>query len=95
MEWTKISTELLSSRKSDKEILAITKYQLLWAILEREPDNETALRYMTSLQLSQARKYVSIISRQVNVDIMSVESHRKRQKKYCKKKRWKHCRSHG
>ena len=80
MEWTKIPTDLLQSRVPDKEILAITKYQMLWAMLERQPTEEICLRYMTSKQLQQVRDYASAIERRVNADIKSVESHRNRQK---------------
>ena len=86
MEWTKIPTDLLQSRKSDKEILAITKYQLLWAMLERQPDDETSLRYMTSKQLQQARDYLSAIKQQVCADIKSVTDKRKRDKIFYAKK---------
>lgn len=80
MEWTKIPTDLLQSRLSDKEIIAITKYQLLWAMLERKPNRDICLRYMTEKQLQQALNYASAIECRINADIKSVESHRKRQK---------------
>lgn len=86
MEWTKIPTDLLQSRKSDKEILAITKYQLLWAMLERQPDDQIALRYMTSKQLQQACDYLSAIQQQVCADIKSVTSKRNRDKIFYAKK---------
>ena len=85
MEWTKIPTDLLQSRKSDKEILAITKYQLLWALLERQPEDNVALRYMTSNQLQQALNYATAIQRQVDNDIKTVISNRKRQKLFYEK----------
>ena len=85
MEWTKIPTDLLQTRLSDKEIIAITKYQLLWAILERRPSKDTCLRYMTSKQLQQALNYETAIERRVNADIKSVESNRKRQKLFYEK----------
>jgi hypothetical protein len=86
MEWTRIPTDLLQSRKSDKEIIAITKYQLLWAMLERQPDDETALRYMTTKQLQQARDYMVSIRQQVCVDIKTVTNKRKRDKIFYAKK---------
>lgn len=85
MEWTKIPTDLLQSRKSDKEILAITKYQLLWAMLERQPEDKIALRYMSSNQLKQALDYITAIQQRINADIKSVSSHRNRQKIYYEK----------
>ena len=82
MDWTKIPTDLLINRTPDKDILAIVKYQLLWATLEREPTDDVALRYMSATQLRQARGYTLAIQRQVVADITSVNSHRKRQKIY-------------
>lgn len=86
MEWTRIPTDLLQSRKSDKEIIAITKYQLLWAMLERQPDDETALRYMTVKQLQQAHDYIVSIRQQVCADIKTVINKRKRDKLFYAKK---------
>lgn len=86
MEWTKIPVDLLQTRKTDKEILAIVKYQLLWAMLERRPDDDVALRYMTSKQLRQARDYVSSIEHCVDIDIKSAIKNRKRQKIFYTKK---------
>ena len=87
MEWTKIPTSLIINRTSDKELLAITKYQLLWAELEYQPDDAVALRYMTRNQLTTARQYIDSITAQVCADINSVENIRKRQKKnYLKNK---------
>lgn len=85
MEWTKIPTDLLQSRKSDKEILAITKYQLLWAMLERQPEDKIALRYMSPNQLKQALDYIAAIQQRINADIKSVSNHRNRQKIYYEK----------
>ena len=85
MEWTKIPTDLLQTRLSDKEIISITKYQLLWAMLERQPSEDICLRYMTSKQLQQALNYAKSIECRVNADIKSVESHRNRQKLFYEK----------
>lgn len=85
MEWTKLPTDLLQSRLSDKEIIAIAKYQMLWAMLERQPTDSCCLRYMTSRQLQQVRDYMPAIEQRVNADIKSVESNRKRQKLFYEK----------
>ena len=85
MEWTKIPIDLLQSRKSDKEILAITKYQLLWAMLERKPNDNTALRYMTKKQLQVANDFMLSIEQCVCNDIKSVMNSRKRQKNFYEK----------
>lgn len=85
MEWAKIPTDILLSRIPDKEIIAIVKYQLIWASLEREPTKEICLRYMTSKQLQQALNYRSAIERRMNADIKTVESNRNRQKIFYQK----------
>ena len=82
MEWTKIPTDLLQSATDDKDILAIVKYQLLWAMLERQPDEKICLRYMTPKQLQRALDYTSAIQRRVNADISSVVCNRNRQKMF-------------
>lgn len=87
MEWTKIPTSLIISRTPDKDLLAITKYQLLWAELEHQPEDSVALRYMTSKQLATARQYIGAITASVNSDIDSVVSQRgRRRKNYLKNK---------
>ena len=82
MQWTKIPTDLLEVRTPDKELIAIVKYQLVWAILERQPDKETCLRYMTSKQYQSACNYLSSIRQQVESDIKSVVKHRNNQKMF-------------
>lgn len=85
MEWTKIHTSLIVNRIPDKDILAITKYQLLWAELEEQPDDVTALRYMSAKQLAIARQYVADITADVCADITNACKNRnKRRKKYRK-----------
>ena len=87
MEWTKIHTSLIVNRVPDKEILAITKYQLLWAELEHEPDEATALRYMTANQLALARQYLDSIMADVCGDIEQTHRGRNRRRKnYIKNK---------
>ena len=77
MNWTKIPTNLLISRMPDYDLLAIIKYQLLWADLESQPTDEIALRYMTSKQLASARSYLDDIEAQVRCDISATLRHRK------------------
>lgn len=87
MEWTKIPTSLIINRVSDFDLLSITKYQLLWAELEREPEESVALRFMTRKQLTTARQYLDSISASVSADIVSVEKARNRRRKiYLKNK---------
>lgn len=86
MNWTKIPTNLLISRTPDNELVAIVKYQLLWADLEYQPTDEIALRYMTNKQLASVKQYLNDIEAQVVADIKSTVSHRGGQKTYYKKK---------
>lgn len=80
MNWTKIPTDLIKQRIPDNEILAIVKYQLLWADLEYQPDDETALRYITNKQLMIVKRWLAIIETQVTSDINSVNKNRNNRK---------------
>ena len=80
MQWTKIPTNLLINRLSDQEIVSIVKYQLLWADLEYQPDDKTALRYLTNKQLIIVKQWLNAIETQVVCDIHSSEANRKRVK---------------
>lgn len=87
MEWTKISTTLISKRFSDYELVSILKFQLLWAELEEQPDKKTALRYMTARQYDTAMTYLDSISSRVNDDVSSTIKKRKTEKiRYSKNK---------
>ncbi len=87
MEWSRIPTDLLFQGLTDNELVAIVKYQSLWAQFERQPDDKTALRYMTHKQLIIAKSYLNSIKMSVTSDIDSVNKKRTRQKKYYKKQR--------
>ena len=54
-------------------------------MLEREPNDDVALRYMTSKQLQLAHDFHSAIERCVNADIKSIELKRNRQKNFYEK----------
>ena len=84
MNWTKIPTNLLISRTPDNELVAIVKYQLLWADLEYQPTDEIALRYMSNKQLASVKQYLNDIETQVVSDIKSTVNHRGGQKTYYK-----------
>lgn len=86
MNWTKIPTNLLISRTPDNELVAIVKYQLLWADLEYQPTDDVALRYMSTKQLASVKQYLNDIEAQVVSDIKSTVKHRGGQKTYYKKK---------
>lgn len=76
MYWTKIPTNLLKQRVSDNELAAIVKYQLLWADLEYQPDEETASRYLTKKQMEIVKHWLNAIEAQVTCDIRLVEKKR-------------------
>lgn len=76
MHWTKIPTNLLINRLSDHELVSIIKYQLLWADLEYQPDDKTALRYLTNKQLTIAKQWQDTIETQVKRDIHLCETNR-------------------
>lgn len=76
MQWTKIPTNILINRYTDQEIVSIVKYQLLWADLEYQPDDKTALRYMTNKQLTIVKQYLNAIEAQVKRDIQLSETNR-------------------
>lgn len=86
MNWTKIPTNLLISRTPDNELVAIVKYQLLWADLEYQPTDDIALRYMSNKQLALVKHYLNDIEAQVVSDIKLTVNHRGGQKTYYKKK---------
>lgn len=87
MERTTISTDLLIQKLTDNELVAIIKYQSLWAMLERQPDDKTALRYMTQKQLIIAKSWADSIEMFVTSDINSINKKRTRQKKSYEKQR--------
>ena len=86
MNWTKIPTNLLVDRIPDKELVAIVKYQLLWAELEYQPSDETVLRYLTPNQLKLINHWLNTIETQVLSDLKSVNKHRTHQKTNYQKK---------
>lgn len=86
MERTTISTDLLIQKLTDNELVAIIKYQSLWAMLERQPDDKTALRYMTQKQLIIAKSWADSIEMFVTSDINSINKKRTRQKRVMKNK---------
>ena len=85
MEWTKLPTDLLVQRIPDNELISIIKYQSLWALFERKPEDKEALRYMTIKQLSMASQWLNTIEAQVKRDIIQCNNKRGREKtKYLK-----------
>lgn len=80
MNWTKIPTDLLKQRIPDNEMISIVKYQLLWADLEYQPDDKTALRYITNKQLAMVKQWLNTIEAQVVADIKTSEVKRNSRK---------------
>ncbi len=69
-------------RVPDKDLIAIVKYQLLWAYLEREPPESIVMRYMTEKQFASVQVYIASISEIIVPDIRSLNLKRGRDKKY-------------
>ena len=80
MDWSRISTGLLLDKIPERDVVAIIKFQLLWAHLEREPTSEIALRHMSPKQLERARAYHESISGMVIPDIRKLVLKRGRDK---------------
>ena len=89
MEQFSISTDLLIQKLTDNEYIAIIKYQSLWAMLERQPDDKTALRYMTHKQLELAKLWKDSIRKSITSEIDSINKKRTRQKKSYEKQKIK------
>lgn len=82
MEYARIPVGLLMDRVPDKDLIAIVKYQLLWAYLEREPAESIVMRYLTEKQFASVQEYIASISEIIVPDINSLNSKRGRDKKY-------------
>jgi hypothetical protein len=65
----------------DDMILAVVKYQLLWAHLEHEPTYEIARRFMSKKQIERVMSYRESIAAIILPDIRSLVSKRRRDKK--------------
>lgn len=87
MEHINLSTNLLVQKLTDNEYIAIVKYQSLWAMLERQPEDKTALRYMTHKQLELAKLWQDSIRVSVSSEIDSINKRRTRQKKSYEKQK--------
>ena len=72
MEHINLSTNLLVQKLTDNEYIAIVKYQSLWAMLERQPEDKTALRYMTHKQLELAKLWQDSIRGSVSRELDSI-----------------------
>ena len=67
-------------------MVAVIKYQSLWALFERQPEEREALRYMSRKQLALAMLWLSSIEACVKQDINQISRKRNRDKKYYIKK---------
>jgi hypothetical protein len=80
MQWSKISVDLLLDRIPDADLVAIVKYQLLWAHLEHKPTDAELRRWLSKDKLARVQEYIDSISNAVRADIDSVILRRGRQK---------------
>ena len=80
MEWTKIPTNLINGKYSDKEILSIVKYQLLFALYEEEPNEKILNKFLTKNQKNIAKNFVADMTANVKKEIESVQKKRKNEK---------------
>lgn len=87
MEYITVSTDLIVQGLTDNEMIAIVKYQSLWGMLEHQPDDKTALRFMTHKQLELAKLWIDSIKKKVTSDLDVVNKRRTRQKKSYEKQR--------
>jgi len=81
MEWSRIPTALLTDRVPERDLIAVIKYQLLWAYQEQEPSDELARRYLTADQLKRVQPYRESMAKMVRPDINSLVLKRGRDKK--------------
>lgn len=81
MEYARIPTALLTDRIPERNIIAIVKFQLLWAHREQEPNYEIAHRWLTDNQIKRAQGYIDSTSAMVQPDIASLTKKRNRDKK--------------
>ena len=89
MNWSKIPTNLLTQRIPDNELVAIVKYQLLWASLEEQPNIETMQRYLTSKQIKLVKSWQDSIKELVTSDLRLIKSKRRSDKILYKKNKIK------
>lgn len=86
MEWSKIPTNLING-KTDKEILAIVKYQLLYALYEEEPNKILLSRFLTKKQQLLIQNYIKSIEEIVKNDLKVIQKKRNTNKlQYAKNK---------
>ena len=82
MKWAKIPTEFLF-KLSDREIVAVAKYVMLYGVLETVPTRSECLRVMSEKQLETIQKHFETISKIISADIniAQYDRDRKKQKK--------------
>lgn len=85
MEWSKLPTSLITSDYSDAEILAIVKYQLVYSMIENEPNDKILNKFLTKKQKNLVKNYVADIKTCIENDIQSTKNKRNRNRRYYKK----------
>ena len=82
MEWSKIPTNLINGKFEDAEILAIVKFQLLYALYEEMPNEKILSRFLTKKQKNIVKNFVSDIQPNVEKEIKSIQKKRQTDKLY-------------
>lgn len=85
MDWIKLKTKSLIQRIPDDELLAIVKYELLWGMLEEQPDERTALAYMTRKQLNKALLYSQQIINDMSSQLQQIKNKREKNNSFYRK----------
>lgn len=86
MEWTKIPTNLINGEFNDKEILAIVKYQLVYALYEEEPNEKILSRFLTKKQKILVKNFIGKVKTNILRDVEAIRARRNRDMRYYKKK---------
>ena len=79
MKWAKIPPEFLF-KLSDREIVAVAKYVMLYGVLETVPTRSECLRVMSEKQLETIQKHFETISKIISADINIAQYDREREK---------------
>ena len=82
MKWAKISTEMLFDL-TDREIAAVAKYLMLYALKERLPTPRELSKTLSRKQLEIVEKHFITISKYIKTDIKTTNYDRGRKAENC------------
>lgn len=85
MQWTKIPTNLITGDYTDAEILAIVKYQLVYALDEVKPSERKLKKFLNKNQTIRVQKFINDITTSVERDINSITKIKNRNARYYNK----------